>query len=84
MEKDKWIYIAIIIILAVLLVWSYFSLFSQGESRLACLCSTNLYNCDDFQTQGEAQACYEKCGTSTDIHLLDADDDGRACELLPK
>ena len=40
------------------------------------------YNCDDFETQAEAQAVYEKCGT--DINRLDGDKDGIVCEALPK
>jgi len=39
------------------------------------------YNCDDFETQPEAQAIYEKCGT--DINRLDGDKDGVVCEHLP-
>ena len=58
---------------------------SGGSSDLGdsnCSCSSNLYNCVDFNTQAEAQACYEKCG-SDDIHHLDGDNDGIACESLP-
>ncbi len=40
------------------------------------------YNCDDFLTQPEAQAVYEKCGT--DVNRLDGDKDGIVCEALPK
>lgn len=40
------------------------------------------YNCDDFLTQSEAQAVYEKCGT--DVNRLDGDKDGVVCESLPK
>ena len=40
------------------------------------------YNCDDFLTQSEAQAIYEKCGT--DINRLDGDNDGIVCEALPQ
>ena len=50
-----------------------------------CGCSGNLYNCSDFTYQCEAQACYEHClaVTGSDIHRLDADNDGLACEALP-
>ena len=49
-----------------------------------CSCSYNTYNCSDFYTQVEAQACFEYCyPVSGDIHWLDDDGDGRACELLP-
>ena len=50
-----------------------------------CECYADLYNCADFATQAEAQACYEFCLAqgAGDIHRLDADNDGAACELLP-
>jgi micrococcal nuclease len=50
-----------------------------------CSCSGNLYNCPDFNTQAEAQACYNHCMNLGygDVHRLDADNDGRACESLP-
>ncbi len=47
-------------------------------------CSGNIYNCTDFSTHTEAQAVYEACGgVSNDIHRLDSDKDGLACESLP-
>jgi len=46
------------------------------------ICSSNYYNCADFSTQAEAQAVMEFCGND-DIHYLDGDDDGIACESLP-
>jgi micrococcal nuclease len=47
-------------------------------------CSSNTYNCDDFSTHAEAQAVYEACGgVSNDVHRLDANKDGLACESLP-
>ncbi len=43
------------------------------------------YNCDDFATQSEAQAFYEKLGgVKGDINRLDGNKDGEACESLPK
>lgn len=48
------------------------------------ICSYNAYNCDDFSTHSQAQAVYELCGgVSNDIHRLDRDKDGLACESLP-
>lgn len=48
------------------------------------ICSHNVYNCSDFSTQAEAQSVFEYCGGVTnDIHRLDADKDGLACESLP-
>jgi micrococcal nuclease len=47
-------------------------------------CSSNKYNCTDFSTHSEAQAVFEACGGSgNDIHRLDSDGDGVACESLP-
>lgn len=47
-------------------------------------CTTNLYNCTDFATHSEAQAVFETCGgIGNDIHRLDSDGDGEACESLP-
>lgn len=50
-----------------------------------CDCSGNVYNCSDFTTQAQAQACYEYCIAQGcgDIHDLDRDNDGLACESLP-
>jgi len=47
-----------------------------------CDCTANLYNCPDFPTQHEAQACFEHCRDlgAGDIHRLDRDHDGIACE----
>ena len=47
-------------------------------------CSENQYDCEDFETQAEAQEMFEFCGgVDNDIHYLDGDDDGVACETLP-
>jgi phosphatidylserine/phosphatidylglycerophosphate/cardiolipin synthase-like enzyme len=50
-----------------------------------CACTGNLYNCPDFTTQPQAQACYTWCVSqgAGDIHQLDIDGDGEACESLP-
>jgi len=46
-------------------------------------CESNTYNCDDFQTQSEAQIVFEECGgIDNDIHQLDKDGNGLACESL--
>jgi len=56
-----------------------------GMTKGPCDCSGNLYNCSDFKTHAEAQACYEHClrVTGKDIHGLDGNGDGKACESLP-
>jgi hypothetical protein len=47
-------------------------------------CSSNKYNCPNFTTHKEAQEVYEICGgIKNDIHHLDRDKDGLACETLP-
>jgi len=47
-------------------------------------CSANAYNCTDFKTHAEAQEVFEYCGgVNNDVHKLDQDKDGLACESLP-
>jgi len=54
------------------------------DSSPKYVCSYNAYNCSNFTTQSQAQAVFEECGgISNDIHYLDGDDDGIACESLP-
>lgn len=46
-------------------------------------CSSDLWNCDDFQSQAKAQEVFENCGgIENDIHGLDKDGNGVACEGL--
>jgi SH3-like domain-containing protein len=54
-------------------------------SSAVCGCSGNIYNCSNFGSQGAAQACYEYCleQIGWDVHDLDRDNDGWACEALP-
>lgn len=45
---------------------------------------TDEYNCEDFDTQQEAQEFFENAGgPSQDTNRLDGDKDGIACEHLP-
>ena len=54
-----------------------------SDDSLGCSCSSNIYNCGDFSSHREAQECYESCGgVDNDIHELDRDLDGSACETL--
>jgi len=47
------------------------------------ICSSNYYNCGDFSTHAEAQDVFESCGgVDNDVHWLDGDGDGIACETL--
>lgn len=55
----------------------------SGETE-EIICSYNAYNCSDFSTHAEAQSVFEYCGgIDNDIHRLDGDNDGIACESLP-
>jgi hypothetical protein len=56
-------------------------LMSRGA---AYQCGRNAYNCSDFRTRIQAQAAYLACGgPRNDVHGLDEDRDGLACERLP-
>lgn len=46
-----------------------------------CDCSRD-YDCGDFSTHAQAQACYVSCG-SNNWSGLDSNKDGQACESLP-
>lgn len=48
-------------------------------------CSGNVYNCGDFSTHNEAQSVFDYCmaQVGSDVHRLDGNDDGAACESLP-
>ncbi len=58
---------------------------TQSGMPTVCDCSGDLYNCSDFGTRAAAQACYDYCHalTGRDVHRLDSDGDGEACESLP-
>lgn len=47
--------------------------------------ATDKYNCDDFKTQNAAQRFFVKAGgPSKDVNRLDGDNNGVACQALPK
>ena len=50
------------------------------------ICEKPAYNCVDFKNQKEAQSVFDQCKTekNPDIHGLDRDNDGIACQDLPK
>ncbi len=56
-----------------------------GGGGAVCDCSGNIYNCPNFSTHAQAQACFEYCLSAVgyDVHQLDGDNDGVACEALP-
>ena len=89
---NGWIIVWIILVLLIIAVIFFISKIYTQSSVLpeinasnsllnsSCSCTSNLYNCDDFQTQAEAQSCFESCGgTANDIHGLDGNNDGVVC-----
>lgn len=47
-------------------------------------CDRYVYSCRDFDSQEEAQLVFDSCGgVDNDVHHLDRDRDGVACEDLP-
>jgi Excalibur calcium-binding domain len=47
-------------------------------------CGYDAYNCSDFRTRLEAQTAFRACGgRRNDVHRLDEDGDGFACERMP-
>ena len=57
---------------------------ARTNARGSVNCSADIYNCADFSTHSEAQGTYESCldKVGYDVHGLDGDDDGVACEAL--
>ena len=53
----------------------------DGEN---CVCNVDKYNCNNFTTQKQAQSVFNYCDDQGvgDIHNLDPDGNGRACEGL--
>lgn len=58
---------------------------SSSSSSEVCSCASNSLNCSNFSTHSQAQSCFNYCiGQGRgDIHRLDGDNDGSACESLP-
>ncbi len=59
---------------------------TQSPPGNCTICTHDAYNCSDFNTQAQAQACFNYCWGQVgyDVHNLDADGDGVACESLPR
>lgn len=57
----------------------------QPTSAPVCNCSSDSYNCSSFSSHASAQRCFNYCREQGrgDIHRLDGDNDGSACESLP-
>jgi Excalibur calcium-binding domain len=75
---------ALIAAAAVLYLVSNQPILSPTGHRAGYQCWRNAYDCRDFCTRSEAQAAYRACGgLRDDVHRLDRDRDGLACERLP-
>ncbi len=48
------------------------------------ICTHDVYNCSDFDSRADAQSCFDYCYdiAGYDVHGLDSDSDGEACESL--
>ncbi|GAB4264922.1 MAG: hypothetical protein Kow0080_04540 [Candidatus Promineifilaceae bacterium] len=66
-------------------LWQNEPFLPAGVPVICQSCSRNSYNCADFSTQAEAQACFDYCMAQTgeDVHKLDGGGDGIVCESLP-
>jgi hypothetical protein len=58
---------------------------AEGNIAIGAVCDEgNVYNCSDFVNQQEAQEVFEACDWGkNDIHGLDRDKNGVACQGLP-
>jgi hypothetical protein len=58
---------------------------APSPAAFACTCDYDRFKCDSFETQEEAQGSFQYCidESAGDIHKLDGDNDGVACEDLP-
>jgi hypothetical protein len=73
------IVILILIIAGILIYLALSDGKTSDSNEINCLEDT--YNCADFETQAEAQEVFDFCGPE-DVHGLDGDGNGRACEGL--
>ncbi|MCK5061864.1 excalibur calcium-binding domain-containing protein [Candidatus Parcubacteria bacterium] len=54
----------------------------ESKTVITCSCRSDRYNCADFKTRRKAREKYECCMRKVgyDVHNLDRDSDGIACE----
>ncbi len=85
MIKKTLILISCIVLFLALIIFLIIKFFPFGQQDTSAgaeyNCELDTYNCGDFETQAEAQEVFEYCGDD-DIHRLDADGNGMACESL--
>jgi len=77
--------IVIVLILGIIIGYIFLRDTGSGSSGIFVAdCGSDSYNCDDFITQDEAQRVFDACGgVDNDVHQLDRDGNGVACESLP-
>ncbi len=71
--------IVLVILLIIITLWIIFPFDSVSDVEV-CSCTEDL-DCGDFNTQEDAQVCFEYCGPE-DVHRLDGNKDGVVCESL--
>jgi len=78
-----WIVIGIIVV-GIIFVGVWVLLNSEKRELTGeDICLKDIYNCGDFATQSKAQDIFEQCGgVENDVHGLDKDKNGLACEGL--
>jgi hypothetical protein len=56
----------------------------SSNSGGVCSCAGDTLNCTDFSTHASAQSCFDYCVSQGvgDIHKMDGNNDGNACESL--
>lgn len=88
--KEKTLAIVGLVISSIMILFVIFLLifapeYLEEEEDLEQYCTENLYNCADFTSQSDAQLWLDYCKSLGygDVHYLDGDEDGVACENLP-
>ena len=82
-----WIWLVIILgIIAIITIFIFFRSYSdiQIPEPARIDCSSDQYNCDDFETCQDATKVFEACSEFGDPHNLDRDNNGIPCESLCK
>lgn len=72
----------LIIFITFIFFFGFYLYVILNKDNVSKICSYDLYNCNSFESQEEAQTLYDLCieyGT-IDIHRLDNNNNGVACE----
>ena len=79
-----WILSILRILILIVAGYLFFRGSGDGETSSESInCESDTYNCSDFATQEEAQDMFDSCFSKAgDIHGLDRDGNGVACEVL--